>query len=128
MGMRQLLYISSARQFVTHEAMLEILTVSRANNRRDELCGLLWSDDKRFLQVLEGEAKVIDATLQRIRGDSRHHAIVILHDRKIAEPTFARWSMALLGDDDEDVSMALSTADMVVRGTFNGLIQSRRAA
>jgi hypothetical protein len=126
--MRQLLYVSSAKEFIGRGAMHQILTVSRTNNTRDGLSGLLWSNGTRFLQVLEGDGRTIDQTLRRIRNDLRHHAIVVLHDRQIDTPTFARWSMATLGDGDEAVTAALANADPVIRGTFQGMVQARRAA
>ena len=126
--MRQLLYVSSARQFVSPETMANILSVSRRNNQRDGLHGLLWSDGKRFLQVLEGRAQTIDATLTRIRRDDRHRALVVLHDREVAAPTFGQWSMATLDEGAGAVEAALANADPTVRGTFEGLIGVRRAA
>jgi hypothetical protein len=126
--MRQLLYISSARQFVDYEGLQSILAISRSNNQRDRLSGLLWSDGKRFLQVLEGQAPIVEATLQRIRKDDRHRALVILHDRQVEKATFSRWSMARIGEDDALLLAALAGADAVVRGTFEGLISARRAA
>jgi hypothetical protein len=126
--MRQLLYISSARSFITSEEMSRILTVSRRNNQRDRLSGLLWSDGTRFLQVLEGRDDIVERTVARIRGDERHRAIVILHDREVERPTFAAWSMAVLNDGDESLKTALAGADPTVRGTFEGLANSRRAA
>lgn len=126
--MRQLLYISSARHFTPADEIGRILITSRRNNQRDRLSGLLWSDGSRFLQVLEGDPTTVGITLERIRLDDRHRAIVILHDREIAKATFGAWSMAHIGDGEARIAAALETADPVVRGTFEGLINTRRAA
>ena len=126
--MRQVLYVSSARRFVSSDSLATILNVSRRNNRRSELSGLLWSDGTRFLQVLEGAHADVGRVLSNIQGDERHHAIVILHDKQIDARTFSQWTMASLGEGDEAVMQALASADPIVRGTFEGLIQARRAA
>ena len=108
--MRQLLYISSARSLTSHDDLQKILIVSRRNNDRDGLSGLLWSDGLRFLQVLEGRTALLEATLHRIRQDDRHRAVVILHDREISGPTFGAWSMAHIGDADSRIAEALANA------------------
>jgi len=127
-GMRQLLYISSASRPISRGELDSILRISRANNQRDRLSGLLWSDGTRFLQVLEGQHETVEATLQRIKKDDRHRALVMLHDRQVEAATFGEWSMAHISDGDTRVSTALLNADPVVRGTFEGLIKARRAA
>lgn len=126
--MRQLLYISTSTQAVIGDHLSTILTQSRRNNPIYALTGLLWTDGSRFLQVLEGDHDALQSTFDRIRNDPRHRAVVVLHDRQIAQRTFAAWSMALLGDSDERLQAALDGADPVVRGTFEGLIHTRRSA
>lgn len=126
--MRQLLYISTSTQPVIGDTLSTILVQSRRNNPAHGLTGLLWTDGARFLQVLEGEREALETTFGRICQDPRHRAIVVLHDRTIAERTFSFWSMALVGDSDERIEQALQQADPVVKGTFYGLIHTRRSA
>ena len=128
MYLRQLLYISSSSDPTIGENLSTILLQSRRNNRVSELTGLLWTDSTRFLQVLEGGHDALQQTFERIQADPRHRALVVLHDRAITERTFGHWSMALIGDSDERIAAALENAEPVVRGTFEGLIQARKAA
>jgi hypothetical protein len=131
--MRQLLYVSSKapREEVS---VGNILTASRRNNDAAGVTGLLYTDGQRFLQVLEGEAETVEVTFQRIRRDSRHHAVVVLSDRQIGEREFGAWSMAHRQASDASdmfdtrMSRMLSGASEAVRGTFTGLIAARHAA
>lgn len=131
--MRQILYISTA----TPGAVIDldsILAVSQRNNRRDGVTGLLWSDGRRFLQVLEGDDAAVQRALDRLRGDPRHRSILVLHDRTVAAREFGAWEMArrsaLDTADAFDAKMdgLLADASPTVRGTFEGLIAARRAA
>lgn len=131
--MRQLLYISTAVRGAEIDVPA-IVGQSVRNNRRAGVTGLLWGDNKRFLQVLEGEDAAVQATFDRIAADSRHRGIVVLHDRTVGSREFGEWSMVargpLDGADAFDARMeaVLANASPAVRGTFEGLIAARRAA
>ena len=131
--MRQLLYVSSARAGKEPDVP-SIVAASIRNNRRAGVTGLLWTDARRFLQVLEGADGDIRATFERIRADPRHSGVVVLHDRPIAAREFGEWAMARRAPGDSadafDMRMAraLQGASPAVRGTFEGLIAARRTA
>ncbi len=55
--MLQLVYVSSV---VGHPSDAEILEVSRRNNARDGIAGLLYSHGDRYLQVLEGPSEKVE--------------------------------------------------------------------
>lgn len=131
--MRQLLYISSSTPGMTPE-IATILATSIRNNRRAGVTGLLYTDAKRFLQVLEGDDDAVQATLDRIRADGRHRGIVVLHDRQVEARQFGEWAMAerRLGEQsdafDRRIGTLLAKASPAVRGTFEGLVSARKAA
>ncbi|MEP9360061.1 BLUF domain-containing protein [Sphingomonas sp. KR3-1] len=132
--MRQIVYISTATGEVGTAALREILAASKANNRRDGITGLLFFDGKRFLQAIEGEDPQLATTLDRIREDRRHRAIVILSDRSIEQREFGSWAMAerQAGDEAEaflaQVSSLVAGASPNVRATFEGLASVRTTA
>lgn len=127
----QLVYISSAVGQVDGEA---VLAVSRRNNARDGLTGLLYADGRRFLQVLEGERAAVEWAYQRIAIDPRHRALVVLSQRDVAEREFGPWEMAerAPGADGEAllerIDHLLTRAAPSVRATFEGLARIHRAA
>ena len=92
--MIQLCYISTARPQVDWDAVDEILAVSRRNNARANVTGLLLFNGKRFLQLLEGAPAQVEATYLRIARDDRHFAVVKLSERQIEEREFGGWDMA----------------------------------
>lgn len=131
--MRQILYISSKSPNATI-SVHAILAQSCRNNQAADVTGLLYTDDRRFLQVLEGEADAVAATFARIKADPRHQAVVILSDRTIAAREFGTWSMAHRQPSDapdlfdDRLERLLEGASDSLRGTFTGLVAARRAA
>ncbi|GGB15724.1 hypothetical protein GCM10011380_01470 [Sphingomonas metalli] len=133
--MHQLLYISTAREQAGAPIDADaILAVSRRNNVRDGVTGLLLYDGRRFLQVLEGEEADVVRVFDRISRDPRHRAIVILSRRTIEAREFGDWSMAFQRRDEDAaatiarVASLSSGASPAVQGTFLGLAEMRRAA
>jgi hypothetical protein len=128
--MYQLVYISS----VTPGQSLsvdDILTVSRRNNARDAITGLLYADRQRFLQALEGPQEQVLKTMARISADPRHRAIVVLSRRTIAMREFGGWAMAsqMHGDDAAmiaQVGRLVAHASPNVRATFESFCKLRR--
>ena len=75
-----------------------MVAVARECNARDAITGALRSDGTRFLQVLEGDARAVLATMERIQADPRHRGIRILEAAPLARRRFADWSMVLVTD------------------------------
>ena len=93
--MEQIVYISTARAAEPDGALLEeILRVSRRNNHRDGLTGMLIVGGRRFLQVLEGPKQSLDLAYARIKADDRHFALVELSRKAVSERSFPDWDMA----------------------------------
>lgn len=129
--MLQLVYISSA---VGKPDVNAILAVSRRNNGRDEVTGLLYADGVRFLQALEGPEAKVEAAFARIHRDPRHRAVVVLSRRTVDEREFGAWQMAhrMPGADGGavmgQVAPLLARTHANVRATFDGFMQINRAA
>ncbi|TVP71794.1 MAG: BLUF domain-containing protein [Rhodobacteraceae bacterium] len=94
--LRRLIYLSSAEQGFTAADLDDVLTVSRRNNHRDGVTGLLAYHDGCFFQAVEGPADAIAALLSRIRTDKRHCNILTLSDTTPTERAFPDWNMALV--------------------------------
>ncbi len=131
--MFQLFYVSSVASGQTIDVG-DILAVSRRNNRIAGLTGMLYADSRRFLQVLEGEERDVQAPFERIRVEPRHRAGVDLSRREIAAREFGAWKMAHAAPGhDADALLArvdalASGASAAVRATFAGFVEARRAA
>jgi hypothetical protein len=132
--MRQLTYISTAAPGIEEPDIAAILKVSRQNNARDGITGLLIFDGKRFLQALEGPGPLVEAAFQRIKADPRHRAPVQLSVRETASAEFGHWDMACQRVDARDSNGSLSaTVDALVaqvpdantRALFSGFARIR---
>ena len=130
--MLQLVYISTARQTLTPSLLEDVLTVSRRNNARVGVTGLLVTGGKRFLQVLEGPDQAVLTTYARIQADARHYAFVSLACRQVAQRAFGHWDMACQhgGDapargDLRDIvaSMTADLADKTLKAHFTGFAE-----
>jgi hypothetical protein len=88
-----LAYASSATRPFSPEELLDLLAVSRANNLRDDLTGMLLYRGGNFLQALEGPSDAIQATMRRIARDPRHRSITHLCDEAQVDRIFGAWTM-----------------------------------
>ena len=70
-----------------------ILMQSRRNNPPRGLVGALYFSDGCFFQCLEGPAAEVDALYARLGLDDRHRDLMVLSRERIAQPSFASWSM-----------------------------------
>jgi hypothetical protein len=91
--MHQVVYSSAAVQAFTEPQLVDLLARARLNNERLGITGLLLYDDGSFLQVLEGDDRVIDGLYETIGRDKRHHRVVALLRREVPERHFAKWRM-----------------------------------
>lgn len=89
---RQLLYVSNTSRALDEASLNAILETARRNNTARAITGILLYLDGAFLQVLEGQADVIDEIYRRITSDPRHWETQLLLDRP-APRAFGAWSM-----------------------------------
>lgn len=108
--MYHLIYVSQAAAPMSSAELEEILRVSRNNNLRDGLSGVLiyrYARDRNqghFIQMLEGEQSAVEATYARIVADSRHHTKIVLDRGQAAKRHFPSWTMGFKDADDLDLS------------------------
>lgn len=126
--MRQIVYVSLSSVPGDGADLVGILTQSRHNNAIDAVTGLLWSDGRSFLQVIEGPSASVEPCFARIKIDDRHHSIRVLSDCHVDVPQFGSWNMvhrrAADRPDRYDAQMKrlLTDASDSVRRIFAALI------
>jgi hypothetical protein len=91
--MLQMLYVSGASHPMTHADIEDILEVSRRNNERDGITGMLLWADGVFIQILEGEPDKVQALAAQIRGDARHRNFMVVLEQHADRRMFSDWSM-----------------------------------
>jgi hypothetical protein len=130
--MLQIIYVSTANPALGAVDPEPILAMSRALNLRDSITGLLYSDGKRFMQVIEGPSAETETCMDRIRRDLRHRSIVRLVHRHVDQRAFGDWSMAHLERGSEAdafvdrVDALVADAPPSIRATFAGFAHERR--
>ena len=93
--MKQLLYVSHTERALDQWELNAILSVSRWNNARTGITGLLVAMDGGFLQLLEGEHPAVTRVFERIRVDTRHWNMRILGERE-GHRLFPDWTMGFV--------------------------------
>ncbi|MGY2732603.1 BLUF domain-containing protein [Sphingomonas sp. UYP23] len=132
--MRQILYVSLSMVPDDKTDLASIREQSRHNNAIDGITGLLWSDGKSFMQVLEGPRASVTTTFARILADTRHHSLVVLQERRISVAEFGSWTMAhrhpcdAADSDDAQLQRLLINASDQIRMHFLTLIASGHVA
>ncbi|MEM6471909.1 MAG: BLUF domain-containing protein [Planctomycetota bacterium] len=89
----QLIYASKTMPGTSMESYLEILRKSRRNNTRNGITGMLAFGDGCFLQILEGDRRIVWQTFARISRDTRHRDIEMIDFAATPERIFGEWSM-----------------------------------
>lgn len=88
----QLIYTSQPFGF-DDAIMSGILRQARRNNARDGITGALICRDDLYLQLLEGDADLIDAAFARIEPDDRHLSPQVIWRGQVSERLFPTWAM-----------------------------------
>ena len=94
MGLFQIVYVSTASEDFSREALLILLKESVERNRRAGITGLLLYKDGCFMQAIEGDEAAVIALFSRISHDSRHHHVIPLVHEPIEERYFPNSAMA----------------------------------
>jgi hypothetical protein len=86
-------YVSSAVELFTPEALTHLLERARHRNAHLDITGMLLYKDGNFMQALEGPAPAVRALFRIIRRDPRHKNILTLLQHSTQERHFPEWSM-----------------------------------
>jgi len=84
----------------TPEGLAAILDVSRRNNARDGITGLLLAHEGNFFQVVEGPRDEMADCFARICHDPRHRGLLTLRTAEEPERAFPEWRMGFAAPDD----------------------------
>ncbi|THG30052.1 BLUF domain-containing protein [Naasia lichenicola] len=103
-SLSSVVYSSTEALPFSDEDLVALLGVSRRNNERNSLTGMLLYREGRFLQVLEGPPEAVESRLAIIRSDDRHQSMRIMFEEKLDERQFAGWAMGFPADSIDDPS------------------------
>ena len=88
-----LVYVSSATHLFTEQELVDLLEVSRVNNAKLDVTGMLLYKEGNFMQFLEGPKDKVCALYEKIRLDPRHRGVLLLLQQEHTEREFTEWAM-----------------------------------
>jgi len=100
--LHEVIYVSTLAPDVPPSVVAEIVGKARRHNPRMGITGLLIFDGMRFCEQIEGSQKDVLAQLERIRQDTRHINLRVVHQGPLAGRRFRRFSMGYTTLDDDD--------------------------
>ncbi len=98
MNLIRMIYASAISETCSIQEIQKILESARRRNVPDEITGFLCFARGFFLQILEGDHKVVSETFCRIAQDPRHANAALLDCSPIAARQFSDWSMGYVGE------------------------------
>jgi len=104
-----LIYSSVEKILFDKEQLKILLNQSRDFNQQHNITGILLYVQRqqitkskgRFMQLLEGDERIVRELYQKIVKDNRHEAVVLLQFGKYDERCFNDWSMGFEESDSE---------------------------
>jgi hypothetical protein len=101
--MYELMYYSTANENIAAADIADILGTARDFNLKNQITGCLLFHNNDFIQLLEGNEKIIKDLFSHIQHDKRHHNVMLLAEGEKISRDFENWSMAYheLGNDNK---------------------------
>jgi Sensors of blue-light using FAD len=96
---RSVLYVSSAARALDPAELAAIIDLSRRNNARDGITGMLLYHDGNIMQVVEGPRAAIDMLLGRLKRDPRHRRLTVILDGERPDREFGEWTMGCVSSE-----------------------------
>ncbi len=100
--MFELIYYSSAKSNIGKDDITNILTKSRDFNSKNDITGFLLYHNNEFIQILEGDQKIIQDLYMTISKDDRHHTIRLVSQGATDKREFEYWKMGYYELTNED--------------------------
>jgi hypothetical protein len=130
--LRQMVVVSRARDGLRPSDTSDIIGVSRANNARTGLTGVLLYSGQTFLQFVEGSDAALSVLWRELLIDDRHRQLVSLHDGQVHARWFDDWRAGYIPETLlapvilrwRGVSAPLRDADLVELHSFLRVAQT----
>jgi hypothetical protein len=113
-----LVYASAATPPPSTQDLLEILEISRRNNREAGITGLLLYSGGTYIQALEGPPEHVWQTFERIARDPRHHGTEVLLKEQKEQRYFPEWEMGFYDARDFDAQEVPGVSTLLRGGTL----------
>lgn len=102
--MYRIVYVSSAVDLFSDQALTDLLEQSRKANRLLDITGMLLYKDGNFMQLLEGPMAAVQTLAAKIKRDPRHRGFIALLHEEEASREFSGWEMGFKKLDAKTVT------------------------
>lgn len=104
-----LIYSSVESKVFDADMIKTLINQSREFNKQNNITGILLyvkgqqitKSKGRFMQLLEGDERIVRKLYKKIMNDTRHESVVLLQIGKYDQCIFSDWSMGFEDSDDE---------------------------
>ncbi|MDO9113956.1 MAG: BLUF domain-containing protein [Polaromonas sp.] len=100
--LHEVIYVSTLAPDAPTSVVADIVGKARLHNPWMGITGMLIFDGMRFCEQMEGSQKDVLAQLERIRQDTRHVNLRVVHQGPLAVRRFRRFSLGYTTLDDDD--------------------------
>ena len=123
----QLTYVSNRTSICTDAEIENILASCKKNNPTLKITGVLLYSNKKFIQMVEGDAELITSLFDKIKLDNRHSNCTLISLGAIKEKTFPSWHMGAkkIGESLVDFKTNISEDD---HATFNSILNANEVS
>ena len=102
--MRLIVYISefTGDKAKASEVLSSITETAKENNQKDDITGVLFYQNGKFIQIIEGEDEPLASIMKRIEADSRHTNLTYLVNEEVQSHGFEDWNMDAFNLSDSE--------------------------
>jgi hypothetical protein len=120
----QLVYVSNRKSSCTDAEIEKILVSCKKNNPSLEITGVLLYSDTKFIQMVEGESKVITGLYDKIKLDNRHTNPMMISYSPIKDRSFPSWHMGArkISGNEVDFKTEITKED---KSVFDNILQGK---
>ena len=109
-----LMYYSKVIPGVQADGIATILRSARKNNPNEDLTGVLYTNGRWFLQILEGPRQSVTRMFGILQNDKRHTDVTMINVKNIEERAFGDWGMAFIKSDPAVIAIIKEMTGMEV--------------
>ena len=88
-----LVFTSVATRKISDEDLKGLLDKSRQYNLALNITGMLLYLDPYFMQILEGNERIVHEKFNIISNNEMHHKVSLIYKQPIKERSFSKWTM-----------------------------------
>ncbi|MFW7380844.1 MAG: BLUF domain-containing protein [Oligoflexus sp.] len=124
-NMVHLAYVSQATHPFSEKELFELIDRSQMNNKKANITGILVYNSGHFLQLLEGDEKLVSQLGETIAKDPRHKDMTIFFQASTPEIIFRDWYMAYKNLSEYNAGLRGKISNLIDKAAQNPKLTSK---